>query len=195
MTWVDAAILGVVVLSGVLAFFRGFVREVLGVGAWLGAAVLAVWAAPSVRPHFTRLLRDHPGMDILAAYAVVFVVSLIVLLLLSQAVSRVVRRSALGGLDRSLGLLFGLARGAAIVAVAYIIGGWLAGEPSSWPSPVRRALALGPTYQAAAWIAARLPPGYQPIVYKPPAERAATASELFSAAPRGRATEPAMSRP
>jgi membrane protein required for colicin V production len=194
MTWVDAAVLGVVLLSGLFAFLRGFVREVLGVGAWVGAAVIAVWAAPHVRPFFARWLGGHPGMDILAAYAAVFLVSVAVLLLLSHNFSRFVRGSALGGLDRSLGLLFGLARGVAIVALAYIIGGWLAGDPQQWPSPVRDALALGPTYRCAAWVASWLPPGYQPRVYPPPGGRPETASELFRAAPHGRAMQPATAR-
>lgn len=189
MTWVDAAVLGVVLLSGFLAFFRGFVHEVLGIGAWLGAAAVAIWAEPAARPLFARWLSGHPGMDILAAYASVFLVSVAVLLLISHALGRIVRRSALGGLDRSLGLVFGLARGAAIVAVAYIIGGWLAGEPQQWPVPVRNAMALGPTYRGAVWVASFLPPGYQPQVYKPPGGRQETASDLFSAAPRGRATQ------
>lgn len=189
MTWVDAVILCVLLISGVLAFARGFVREVLGIGAWLGAAILAVWATPLVRPRFEVWLRAHPGTAEPAAYAAVFIVTLIVLLMISHALSRVVRESALGGLDRTLGLLFGLARGAVLVILAYIIGGWLAGPPQDWPQPVVRALALQPTYQGAAWLAGRLPPGYQPRVFPPPAGRAETADALLRAAPLGRATD------
>lgn len=190
MTWVDAVILGVLVISGLLAFLRGFVREVLGIGAWIGAAVLAVWATPYVRPRFDGWLHDRPGLAEPIAYAVLFLVSLGVLLLISHRVGRMVRGSALGGLDRTLGLVFGLARGAALVVVAYIIAGWLGGPIENWPQPVLGARSLPLAYEGAAWVRGRLPPRFRPLIYEPPAGRQATANALLRAAPQGRATGP-----
>ncbi|MBV8615474.1 MAG: CvpA family protein, partial [Acetobacteraceae bacterium] len=62
MTWVDAVCIGVLVVSGLLAFARGFVREVLGIAAWVGAAVLAVWATPYLRPRFEAWMHDRPAL-------------------------------------------------------------------------------------------------------------------------------------
>ncbi len=103
MTWVDAVLAGVLVVSGLLAFLRGFVREVLGIGAWVGAAVLAVWATPYARPRFEGWLHDRPALGEPIAYAVLFLVSLAVLLFISHRIARMVRGSALGGLDRTVG--------------------------------------------------------------------------------------------
>ena len=116
MTWLDLAVLGVLAVSALLAFMRGLVREVLGVGAWAGAAAFAVWGLPTVRPLLTSRLPAE-WIDIAGAGGL-FLVSLIVLLMVSHYVSRAVRASALGGVDRSLGLVFGLARGAALVVIA-----------------------------------------------------------------------------
>ncbi len=124
------------------------------------------------------------------AYAVLFLVALGILLLISRRIGRLVRGSALGGLDRSLGLLFGLARGAALVVLAYIIGGWLAGPVDSWPPPVREARALPLAHDGAVWVTSRLPPVYRPRVIALPIGRQASADALLRAIARGRATLP-----
>jgi membrane protein required for colicin V production len=188
MTWVDAVVLAVIAVSGLLAFMRGLVREVLGIGAWIGAAILAVWATPSVRPRFQGWFADRPGLAEPIAYAVLFLVSLAILLFVSHRISRVVRGSALGGLDRSLGLVFGLARGAALVVLAYIIAGWLGGPIENWPRAIREARALQPAHDGALWVAERLPPGYRPAIQEPPSGRRPTADALLRAIPQGRAT-------
>ncbi len=188
MTWVDAVILAVIVISGLLAFMRGLVREVLGIGAWIGAAIIAVWATPAVRPQFRVWLSGHPDLAEPVAYAVLFLVTLIVLLFISHRISRVVRGSALGGLDRTLGLLFGLARGAALIILAYILAGWLGGPMDEWPRSVLDARALEPAYEGAVWAAGKLPPTYRPHVAAPPERRQPTADALMRAIPQGRAT-------
>src|SRR5579872_5270483 len=103
---------------------RGFVREVLGIGAWVGAVVFAVWAFPLVHERFDIWL-NGPDFGDPAAFGAMFLVSLIVLSVISGMVGGIVRASLLGGLDRTLGLVFGLVRGAALVAFAYIVAGWV----------------------------------------------------------------------
>ena len=98
MTWVDLAVLGVLALSALLAFLRGFVREVLGIAAWVGAALAAYLAFPYVRPRVREWL-GAPDLVDPVAFLTVFVVVLLILLLVSTwigalrngAVSRVVR--------------------------------------------------------------------------------------------------------
>lgn len=186
MTWVDLVILAILAISGLLAFLRGFVREVLGIAAWIGAAALAVWANPRILPTFDRWLHAYPGFAQPVAFGVVFIGALVVLLLVCHAIGKAVRRSALGGLDRTLGLLFGLARGAALVALAYILAG-MAFPVDRWPDPVLHARAMPLAYEGARWAANWLSPDYRPRLYPPPAGRPTTEEALLRATPQGRA--------
>ena len=185
MTWVDLVVLGVLAVSGLLAFLRGLVREVLGLAAWIGAVLAASWALPQARPQFHQWLGNAPWVDP-ATWGVLFVITLIVLMIVSHWVSRIVRASGLGGLDRTLGLVFGLARGAALVVIAYILAGMVV-PIDRWPEPVLEARALPLAAEGAMWVAEKMPAGYRPQVYAPPAGRAATADALLHATPQGRA--------
>ena len=185
MNWVDLAAAGVVVISGVVGLARGLIREVLGIGAWIGAALAAIYAFPLAEPVARRHI-DDPTVALVAAYAVPFVVALLVLWLAARAASSVVRRSALGGLDRTLGLVFGFARGAVLLALAYILAGTVQPVPL-WPPAVLEARSLPTIYSLAAWTAGQIPQEHRPSVAPPPAGRVATADALLRAAPVGSA--------
>ena len=185
MTWVDFAVLGVLAVSGLLAFLRGFVREILGIGAWVGAAAVAVWGAQYAQTPVERWIAS-PSWAEAAALGGIFLVALIILLLVAHLFGRMVRGSPLGGLDRTLGLLFGLARGAALVIIAYILAGMVV-PTDHWPNPVKQALGLRPTYQSARWAAQQLPERFRPPVPEPPAGPRASADALLRATPQGRA--------
>lgn len=187
MNWVDLVVLAAVVLSGLLALMRGLVREVLGVGAWVLAALAAspAGAYPYVQPWVRRQFSDPTVAD-LVAFGGVFLIVLVTLWVVASSISTAVRGSALGGLDRTLGLVFGLARGALLLAVAYILVG-LAIAPEQWPPPVLEARSLPTIHRGAEWLAEQLPPRFRPAVAKPPAGRSATAAALLQSSPAGRA--------
>lgn len=161
MTWVDAVILAILLLSGLVAFFRGAVREVLGVGAWIGAAVVGILAEPLAKPFAARYVQpDWLATGI--AVGAVFLVVLVVLKILIAWIAGKVQRSALGGVDRALGLLFGLARGAFIVVLAYIVAGLAVPAGDRWPEEVLRARSLPLVADGAVWVVAQLPPDFRP---------------------------------
>ncbi len=139
-TFLDIAIGIVLLISGGLAFIRGFVQEVLAVGAWVGAIAATVFGFPYARPYARDLIPHELGADV-AAGAAIFVVSLVVLSLLTRTLSDRVKDSALNALDRSLGFLFGLLRGAVLVCLAYIAVEWLV-VPAQQPSWLRDARAM-----------------------------------------------------
>ena len=149
-TIADLAILGVLLISAVLAFARGFVHEVLSMAAWLGAAFAVVFLLPYARP-IARQFISLPLLADVAAGGVIFIVALLALSLLTRAVSRRVQNSALNAVDRSLGFLFGLLRGAALVCLAYIPLAWLL-APSDQPQWIRDARARPLVEQGAAMI-------------------------------------------
>jgi membrane protein required for colicin V production len=192
MTWVDLVVLGVLAVSALLAFMRGFVREVLGIGAWVAAVAVAIWAFPYARPHFRDWLGTPDLVDPIT-FAAVFIVTLLVLLLICHWVGGLVRGSVLGGVDRTLGLVFGLIRGAALVVFAYIAAG-LVIPVDRWPEPVLQARSLPVAYRGAVWARSQLPPDFQPKLQPPPAGRQTTAEDLLRATPQGRATSRPLAR-
>ena len=185
MNGVDVAVLVAVSFSGMIGFVRGLVREVFGLTAWLGAGL----AATLLFPHAQTLARQVIANTEIAdpvAFGLVFLAVLVVLSIVARALGGAVRASALGGLDRTLGLLYGLARGLAVIVLAYVVAGAL--EPMDhWPDAALEARTLPSIYLAAAWAAERMPDAYRPFVAVPPAGRSATAAELLHANPVGRA--------
>jgi membrane protein required for colicin V production len=133
----DIIVILVVVLSGLFAFARGFVKEALSVAAWAGAGLATLYSLPYVQPFAERLLPKGMVADI-AAGAAVFIVVLIVLSLLTSAISRRVKESSLSAIDRTLGLLFGLVRGAVIACLLYLGVTWALPEASR-PEWIRQA--------------------------------------------------------
>lgn len=123
----DAVVIAVIALSAILAYARGFVREVTAILGWVAAAVLAYYFAPQAEP----LIREIPILNkflagsceltLLAAFAVVFALALVVLAFFTPLLSSMVRNSLLSGFDRALGFLYGIARGVLLVAVALIV--------------------------------------------------------------------------
>jgi membrane protein required for colicin V production len=159
--WLDLGVLAVLLVSGLLAMLRGFVRELLGIGAWLGAALAGLFLHPLLAPHLHPWLA--PGLIAnLAAGGAIFLVVLILLSLLARFLSDRVRDSAAGSIDRTLGLVFGLVRGVALVCFAYIAVAFLAGERARWPGWLKESQSVRFAEPGAAWIVAQLPPGLLP---------------------------------
>lgn len=126
-TIIDAVVAAVIILSAILAWSRGFVRESLAILGWIGAAVLAFLFAGQMRPliaqlpYLDKFLGDSCELATIAGFAVVFALALVVFSILTPLFSSVVQRSALGGIDQGAGFLFGVARGVLLVAIAFIV--------------------------------------------------------------------------
>lgn len=140
ITLADIIVLLVLVLSALLAFARGFVHEVLAVAGWIGAIFATIYGLPYVRP-YARTLVDNTAVADIAAGLALFLVSLVVLSLITRALSQRIRDSQLNALDRSLGFVFGLVRGVVLVAILYIAVDWLMPPPSQ-PGWIRDARSM-----------------------------------------------------
>ena len=116
----DVVVAVVVLVSALFAFYRGFVREALAIAGWVGAAFATVWLYPVARPFADEWLEEAWLGDV-ATGATIFLVSLVILWLVAHAIVIRVKDSPLNALDRSLGFLFGLARGVVLVALAYMV--------------------------------------------------------------------------
>ena len=126
-TMVDGVVALVVIISALLAYGRGVVREIMAIVGWIVAAILGFMFAPQVEPLIREVpvvgefLADSCELSIIGAFAAVFAVALIIVSLFTPLFSSVIQRSALGGIDQGLGFLFGVARGILLVAIAFFV--------------------------------------------------------------------------
>ncbi len=153
---VDLGVLILLLISGLLAFSRGFVHEALSVAGWVGAALAVLFLLPYVSPYLRENISNIWLADGIGA-AVIFIVALMLFSLIAHRIASVVQDSALGPVDRTLGFVFGLVRGAAIVCVTYLIYAWMV-PPAEFPSWLREARAL-PLAQAGGAVLLDLVPG------------------------------------
>jgi membrane protein required for colicin V production len=122
VTWFDYAVLAVIAASLLLGMWRGVVSEILGLAAWVLAFFVAREFALPISQFFSGVLPDK-GMQYLAGFAAVFVTVLVVVGVARLIVSFLLRAVGLGLLDRMLGAVFGIARGALVVSLAVLLGG------------------------------------------------------------------------
>jgi len=120
----DIAILIILAISAFLALARGFVAEVLSIAGWLGAALVTLWTFNDARPYLRQYIEMQLLADILTGVGI-FVVALVIFSTISHLIARVVKGSALSAVDRSLGFVFGVVRGAVLVCLAYLLLTWV----------------------------------------------------------------------
>jgi len=184
VNWVDVAVLAALGISGALSFMRGFVREALGMAAWAGAAYISYMGIDYIRLP-VRDMVGNPEMGDIVAHASLFLAGLLVLTVMTGIIAQLFRSLGLGAVDRTLGIVFGMARGAALAVAAYIGAGWVA-APERWPEPVREARLLPVVAQAASWVAGQVPERYRPSVPIPPPLPFTRSIDLLQAIPLGR---------
>lgn len=156
MNALDLGVIAIVGFSAVFAFARGFVREALSIVAWVGAAAITLygfaWAYGEVEPHVhDRLLSQ------LIAGVTLFVGSLVVLTILTGLLARLVHASGLSPIDRTLGFIFGLARGAVLVCLAYLLLDLSVPQNNERPQWIREAKSGPYLHQGADMLKRMLP--------------------------------------
>lgn len=193
MNWVDSVVLCVLLASALLAFIRGFVRLTLGLAAWIAAVGGAIWTYPFSAPGVRRWIPDVSIADPVAL-VLVFVIILITLSTISGWIANRVRGSSAGSLDRTLGLLFGVCRGAALVIAAYIFAQRLV-PVEHWPAPILHARFLPLAYRGASWAVAKLPRELRPQLEAPRLAGRVSAADLLRTNPQGYAVSAGAGAP
>lgn len=127
ITLLDGILVGFTLVSAMLAMVRGFSREVLSIASWIAAAAAAYFfwqpVLPFVQPHI-----DNEKLAMAASAGIVFVIALIIVTLITMKIADFIIDSRVGALDRTLGFLYGAARGILVVAVGLLFFNWLVGD-------------------------------------------------------------------
>ncbi|MCF6099914.1 CvpA family protein [Mesorhizobium muleiense] len=126
ITLLDGILVGFTLVSAMLAMVRGFSREVLSVISWIAAAAAAFFFYQPVLPYVQPYV-DNEKIAMVVAAGIVFIVALIVVSIITMKLADWIIDSRVGALDRTLGFLYGAARGILVVAVALLFFNWLAG--------------------------------------------------------------------
>ncbi|RWK57216.1 CvpA family protein [Mesorhizobium sp.] len=126
ITLLDGILVGFTLVSAMLAMVRGFSREILSVISWIAAAAAAFFFYQPVLPYVQPYV-DNEKIAMVVAAGIVFIVALIVVSIITMKLADWIIDSRVGALDRTLGFLYGAARGILVVAVALLFFNWLAG--------------------------------------------------------------------
>lgn len=154
ITLLDGILVGFTLVSAVLAMVRGFSREVLSIASWAAAAVAAYFFHPLVLPYVQPYI-DNSMLALAAAAAVVFFIALIIVTVITMKVADFIIDSRVGALDRTLGFIYGAARGILVVAVALLFLNWLLGSnPPTWVTEAKSRPLLDGVGQ---WVEGLLP--------------------------------------
>lgn len=153
MLMIDYLVVGVIAFSAVIGLLRGFFPELISLAGW----VVAIWSgwhfAPAVEPYLAGKL-NSPLLELWVSRAVVFVAVLLVAGMLGQLVTIAIRKTGLSGTDRTLGLVFGIVRGAVIFGIAVLFARGVDMQDEPW---WRESQTIVYGEQVAAWLHRILP--------------------------------------
>ncbi len=175
ITYLDAALIAVCFISGLLAMYRGFAREMLSIVSWAVAAAAVLYFVMFHKP-FAQEMAQQMGTQVAVAQivvgAIIFLIVLIVVHLITARISDAILDSRIGMVDRVLGFLFGVARGFILIVIPYMFYAAFFPDPNQHVPWVREAKSLpyikgtGDTlrYMLESYLPSSLtaPPGEQP---------------------------------
>ena len=187
----DLVVIGIVLISALLAAVRGFTREVLAIVAWVVAAAAAWYLHPTALPIAQQYISSNT-VALVAAIGGIFVVTLIIVSIITVQISDLILDSRIGALDRTLGLVFGAARGFLICVIGWAFLGWLLqGKEPPWAADSRTRPAME---NARDSIIAMLPENAELLIQRLRNKEAPTEAEPAEPDPQRPAT-PAPAAP
>lgn len=154
----DLIVFAIVGLSAIMSFFRGFVREFLSLGTWVGATVITLYTFPDV----SQMLKPHIKSETVAsgfAGLFTFMGALVLLSIASALLMKFLKSGQdVGFINNIMGMIFGVARGTLLVAVGFYVFA-LTTDKEHYPEWMKYSFSLPYVETASAWVA-HLAPGY-----------------------------------
>jgi len=164
ITWLDLILLLVMLVSGLLAMIRGFMREILSIAAWGIAALTTLYTYSRVLPTVQQYFSSNTVATAVTVVSI-FLLTLMLVSILTVRISDLILDSRVGALDRTLGFLFGLGRGLLIVVVAYLFFDWLVPDRSK-PEWVLNAKSKVLIKSTGDWLKGMLPDDPESTILK-----------------------------
>jgi membrane protein required for colicin V production len=162
ITLLDILLLVVMLISGLLAMIRGFMREILSIAAWAIAALVTLYSYPRALP----IAQGYFSSNTVATGVTIgsiFLITLLVVSIITVRISDMILDSRVGALDRTLGFLFGLGRGLLVVVVAYVFFNWLV--PVRQPAWISNAKSVVVLKNTGDWLLNQLPGGLDETIF------------------------------
>lgn len=154
MNPLDTVILGILAISAIISFVRGFFREVLSLIAW----VSATWIGLTFAPRLSDLISPYitvPALRLSVAFVVLFLLTLFIGAMVNHLIGQLVKKTGFTGTDRMIGVIFGLIRGGVIVAVLFLLAGVTGLTQAPWWQESK----LAPYFQtSASWLRNHIAP-------------------------------------
>ncbi|MCU7837638.1 MAG: CvpA family protein [gamma proteobacterium symbiont of Taylorina sp.] len=155
LIWPDYVIVSIILISTIISLLRGFVRESMALAGW----IIAVWVSILFMQPLAILINPYlnlpPSILSLVSFTILFIITLIIAALVTNLVSALVDKTGLSGTDRSIGMLFGMARGILIVGVLILLAGFTLVPQDPW---WKESLFIPHFQQLAVWMQGFLPP-------------------------------------
>ncbi len=155
MIWIDYAIISLIGISSLIGLLRGFIKEAFSLVLW----VLAIWIGFTYSQAFSVYLEpfiQYPSARLAASFGILFFVTLILGAIISHLLSELVKKTGLTGSDRFAGMIFGIARGFAVVAIIVMLAGLTPLPKDAW---WKESVLIPPFQSLAVWFRDNIPSG------------------------------------
>lgn len=156
ITVFDMGVIGVLLISAIIGFARGFVREALSIAAFVAAFLASIWGTPSLAAAAKEAIQPEWLAMALVIIGLFLAVYVAVTMVTNSITNLVHSNRQTGFFDRTLGFVFGVARGLILVALGFLIYG-TAFTRDKWPDDVTRAQTL-PLVEGATEVIKQLAP-------------------------------------
>ena len=153
MSWLDFLIVGVIALSALISLIRGFVKESISLLSWIAAGIVAFRYFSAMAELLEPYLAD-PTIRSMAAFAVLFISTLIIGAIINFIMSQLVSKTGLSGTDKALGVVFGGARGVLIVTMVVLLASLTPMPEAQW---WQDSAMVGFFQQLAEWVKGIIP--------------------------------------
>lgn len=160
MIWIDYAILGVIAISLVIGLLRGFVKEVFSLLIWIAAIWVGLNYSRAFSVYLLTLI-DIPSARLAAAFAILFILTLVLGSFISYLLGEIVKKTGLTGSDRFAGMIFGIARGMVVISVLVLLGGLTPLPNDPW---WKESKLIPPFQSLAIWLRDHVPSDFSNYV-------------------------------